>query len=45
MLKHEYLICMDIYNRLKDNINGSVFTTIVNDTLFVKINARKRYKI
>lgn len=40
MLKHEYLICMDLHNRLKEQITGSIFTTIINDTLIVNINAR-----
>ncbi len=40
MLKHEYLICMDICNRLREQVIGSVFTTISNDELIVNINAR-----
>lgn len=42
MLKHEYLICMDVQKMLAENVTGSVFTTIINDNLMVNINARKR---
>ena len=38
MLKHEYLICMDIHKKLKEEVRGTVFAIIDTDTLVVHIN-------
>lgn len=38
MLKHEYLVCMDLHRLIKDKVTGTVFAVIDNDTLVVHIN-------
>lgn len=41
MLKHEYLACLELHRRIKEEIIGDVFTTINNDTLVIRILAER----
>lgn len=38
MVKHEYLICMDLHKMIKEKVTGTVFAVIDDDTLIVHIN-------
>ena len=45
MLKHEYLACLELHKRIKENILGDVFVSIDdNDTLIVYITGYRRIK-
>lgn len=37
MKKKEYLTCMELHKKLKEEIEGNIFITIENDTLIVHI--------
>lgn len=45
MLRHEYLACLELHKRLKENILGDVFVSIdENDSLIIHISAYRHMK-
>lgn len=44
MLKKEYLECIEIHKKIKEEVTGNVYITIKDDTLMVYINSFKGVK-